>query len=195
MWRILVTTDINDGISENDIDFIQSKESKDWFSSLISYNTVIMDKFLWERINTSLPKCASMVLSKEDIPLSKGMHNFSSFEDIYSFIDSQFPQTSSYVLGLNIFKEALPYSNIIFKTEVNASIMTSKYFPKLDSAWILLASSNIKYNGLVSYTHKIFVRDSISQDELNSLLLTLKNFDINLWSVVGSIPNRDFDLQ
>lgn len=99
------------------------------FKKLTSGHTVVMGRKTYESIGKPLPNRTNVIITRNENYEAPGCIVVSSLE--------QAIQTESdvYIIGgAEIYQQALPFTDRIHLTEVQASVEGDTFFPKLDSA-------------------------------------------------------------
>jgi dihydrofolate reductase len=117
--------------SENSIPW-QGKMPADMkhFKDLTVGKTVVMGRRTFESIGRPLPLRQNIVLSRQDVSL-EDVKVVSSLTEAYEEANSEV----CIIGGAEIYKMGLAHADIIYATEIHASIPGTVYFPELLDGW------------------------------------------------------------
>lgn len=134
-------------------------EDLKWFKEKTLNQTVIMGRKTWDSLPFKpLPNRTNIVLSRQSLQLPDKVQLISSLEEIENI------GTPVIMGGSTLYREALPYTTIIFRTLVRKPIKKSDnlvYAPEVptefklltETSWIVSAKENIEYK------HQTFSRN------------------------------------
>ena len=108
------------------------KEDMKFFRTQTKGHSVVMGRKTFESLPSMLPGRHHIVITRSHPELPEEVEVFSSIED---FIDSyQDKDEEIYVIGGGqIYQEMLPYSDILYLTEIDASCSADVYYPEFDA--------------------------------------------------------------
>ena len=127
------------------------------FKELCRGKYVIMGRKSFEEIGKPLSYCNIIVISKMwslsnktgSLSLSKGLKICSSLEEAINFCKSHGQEEILIAGGGEIYRQALPYADRIYATEIDADFEGDTFFPKLDDTWTCTVESEHEENGIV----------------------------------------------
>lgn len=108
------------------------KEDMKFFRTQTKGHSVVMGRKTFESLPSMLPGRHHIVITRSHPELPEEVEVFSSIED---FIGSyQDKDEEIYVMGGGqIYQEMLPYSDILYLTEIDASCPADVYYPEFDA--------------------------------------------------------------
>lgn len=99
------------------------------FKKLTSGHTVVMGRKTYESIGKPLPNRTNVIITRNENYEAPGCIVVSSLEEAIR------TESDVYIIGgAEIYQQALPLTDRIHLTEVQASVEGDTFFPKLDSA-------------------------------------------------------------
>lgn len=109
------------------------KNEKKRFKELTIGNVVIMGRKTYEEIGRPLPNRDTIVVSKTRTFDFENCMTARSVEEALKISKEKFPHKDVYISGGGeIYKEVLPYAQVMYITEINSVINGDVYFPDFD---------------------------------------------------------------
>lgn len=100
------------------------------FKKLTSNHRVIMGRVTYESIGRLLPNRENIILSKNKEYNIEGARRFTSVKELLENLDDQ--KRNFVIGGSRIYKELLPYVNILHISHIKGSYKGDTYFPHID---------------------------------------------------------------
>jgi dihydrofolate reductase len=106
------------------------------FKSLTTNHAVIMGRKTYDSIGRPLPNRINVVISRQVDLILEGVFVVSSLKDALAFASKEFPEKSLFVIGGGeIYRQALPSANRLFRTLVETTCDGDTFFPDLSDEW------------------------------------------------------------
>lgn len=114
-----------------------------YFSELTKGHVVVMGRRTYEsiikKLGTPLPERQNIVLTTKKDFIAVGGTVVSSWEELEKAVHPSGPEEVFVIGGSQVFKEALPKAECLYKTTVHARVEGDAFFPTINpSEWRLL---------------------------------------------------------
>lgn len=141
MLQMVVAYSRNRAIGKDNKLLWHLTEDMKFFKELTSGACVVMGKNTYMSLPPKfrpLPNRLNIVLTKsKDIVEQENLKIVSSIDLLLEYIETQAIETIYIIGGAQIYKQLLPYTSIIYATEVEVEIEGDAYFPELiEGMWI-----------------------------------------------------------
>lgn len=134
------------------------KNEKKRFKELTMGNVVIMGRKTYEEIGRPLPNRNTIVVSKTKTFDFENCMTVRSVEEALKIAKEKFPDRDVYISGGGeIYKEALPYAQVMYITEINSVINGDVYFPDFDEK-AFDKRIDAEFNEELPYTYFTYTR-------------------------------------
>jgi dihydrofolate reductase len=128
---IIVAADEHGGIGRNGGLPWHLPEDLKRFKALTLGKPIVMGRKTWDSIGRPLPGRRSLVISRQPDFTATGAEVFDSVEAaLRAAADA--PETCV-IGGAEIYRQALPYAEVIHLTRVHATVEADTHFPRLDA--------------------------------------------------------------
>lgn len=133
------------------------KEDMKFFRTQTKGHTIVMGRKTFDSLPGMLPKRKHIVISRSNPTLPDGVEVYSSIEaflDAYKDSDEEI-----YVIGgAQIYKQMLPYSDVLLLTEIDKEYDADAFYPTFDqSLYTRTVLTDITEDG-VHYNHIEYVK-------------------------------------
>jgi dihydrofolate reductase len=135
----LVLTDQNNAIGKNDLILTYLPGYVKYFEQLTKNAPIIMGKRTFESIGHILKSRKNIVITTNEKYHSSRAKTYSSLQD--AFIDTAGEKWVFILGGADIFRRALPYTNVIYRTCLKARFKSDSYYPDIDTSEFTLESA------------------------------------------------------
>jgi dihydrofolate reductase len=107
-----------------------------YFKKVTSGSTIVMGRKTYESIGKPLPNRRNIILSRKDF-FAEGCETLHSLEEVKSMEEDN--KELFIIGGAHIFKEALPFADLLYLTYIDEEFEGDTYFPTLDEReWDLI---------------------------------------------------------
>lgn len=154
---IIVAASLNNVIGlGNDLPWKLSADLK-YFKNLTQGHTVIMGRKTYDSIGKPLPNRKNIIISSNKDLQIAGAYVVNSLQDALNFCAEH--ETIFIIGGATIYKQALPYANTIYFTQVHTEISGETVsFPIIDTDyWDLISIENHKADEKNEYDYSFCV--------------------------------------
>lgn len=123
------------------------------FKQICAGRKVIMGRKSYEEIGRPLPYCTIIVVSKNLHKVPKGCLLAKSLEEAFDLCSDDNENSGILVAGgEQIYKEALPFADVIYATEIYCDFDGDTYFPEIDDKWIYQEEASCQ-EGSIKYKY------------------------------------------
>ncbi|MGN0489461.1 MAG: dihydrofolate reductase [Ruminococcus sp.] len=134
------------------------RNEKKRFKELTTGNVVVMGRKTYEEIGRPLPNRNTIVVSKTRTFDFENCMTARTVEEALKIAKEKFPHKDVYISGGGeIYKEVLPYAQVMYITEINSVINGDVYFPDFDEKdFDVIVEA--KFNEELPYTYLTYTR-------------------------------------
>lgn len=135
---IIVAIDQENGIGKDNQLLWHLPNDLKFFKKITSGNTIIMGRKTYESIGRPLPNRRNIVISRNQDLKIEGVE---VFENISSALEACKTENEVFIIGGGeIYKQALPFTNKIYLTKVDANCAADTFFPSLnEQEWKIIS--------------------------------------------------------
>lgn len=113
------------------------------FRELTTGHPVIMGRLTFESIGMPLPNRTNIVVTKKVLEIA-GCVVAQSVEDALEHADEIDPENSFVIGGSRIYRDAMPYLDRLYVTEIDGVFPGDTYFPAIaEDKWVVVQSERI----------------------------------------------------
>ena len=128
------------------------------FKEICHNKYVIMGRKSFEEIGKPLPYCTLVIVSHERV--FKNLKTCPSLNAAIEFCKAQGQEEILVAGGGTIYKQALPYADKIYATEIDADFDGDTFFPALGPEWTGTVDETHEEDG-VNYMYLTYIRTSL----------------------------------
>jgi dihydrofolate reductase len=135
---IIVAIDQENGIGKDNQLLWHLPNDLKFFKNITSGNTIIMGRKTYDSIGRPLPNRRNIVISRNQDLKIEGVE---VFENISSALEACKTENEVFIIGGGeIYKQALPFTNKIYLTKVDANCEADIFFPSLnEQEWKIIS--------------------------------------------------------
>lgn len=164
MISAIVLTDRNYGIGKNNELLFDIPEDKRRFKSITDKSTVIMGRKTWESLpKKPLTNRMNLIITHQKIDSNEDDIKFISMEEAKLFLENNSNKNIYIIGGGEIYKQLLPYYNVVQMTYVFDSIeVADTFFPKIEEhGFELIYASTIYTNEKLGlhFQYRTYIRE------------------------------------
>ena len=168
MAIVIVAVDNNWGIGRNGDLLIDIPEDKQFFKNTTNNSIVIMGRKTWNSLpKKPLPNRKNYVITRTPDNNSENNVKFITLIEAIEIINNPELDLKVCVIGGGqIYKELLPYCNMVLITRVYREFDSDTYFPDIDNDpdWEIIGESQMKYYGEIPYQFFVYTKkESLSK--------------------------------